>query len=324
MKLRHFLVFAAFSFLAVSCDSNKSERILVTKQPSTTDQQVVEKQLTDLANRVQALELFTATYTAGGPTAFSDCSVLTASEKKTCQIATSVFDAGSQELRANLAAMAKEFQNTLYGTDCINTTDGGCPVAGSLLSNMAAAQANLATHSIDIAGIKSSIASMQTVETSLTSRVTTLEGRLNSFNGTAQSIETIITGIKGDITSLQNDVADLKGVISPSRMVNQYAVCGNIADAGPLYEVLLISGDKKNAYASVKNGSFYGTALFFKAGDTDTAFPTHLGTKTCNFKMYNDTAKTKVQACWVPTNRAATEAQINAARTADTATCTPY
>lgn len=325
MKLRFLLGFIVFAIISLSCTSQDDERVIYRQQPNPAEKQDVDKQLAELNSRIKALELFASSYTSGAPAAFSDCNALTsASEKKICQIATSVSDASSLEIKSSLATAAKGFQETLYGADCLNAVDAGCPVAGSILSDLAAAKANIATNSADISSIKTSITALQTSVTGLTTRMTAIENRFNAFNGTSQSIETIVTGIKSDISALQSDVAELKGVIAPSRTVNKFLLCGDNADSGPIFEIILISGDKTEAYGTVKTGTWYGTALFFKAGDTNLFTSTHLNSKACNFKMYNDATNTKIQACWVKTNRSANAAQIDAARTAATATCTPY
>lgn len=315
-------IFSAFLVLSIFSCSQERDRIVIREDPS---QKEASTKLDELNNRIKALELFASTFTSGVPSDFNDCSTLTsASEKKICQIAQTISATQSLELKTQLATIAKEFQNTLYGVDCINTTDVGCPVSGSLLERMTTARTDINNNTSSISSINSTITSMQTIETNLTSKVNALETRLNAFNGTAESIETIITGIKSDITTLQTDMAEVKGILTPSRIINQYLICGDVTASGPIYELILISGDKTKAYGSVKNGTFYGPALFFKAGDTDLGFDTHLNTKTCHFKMYNNVAKTKVQACWLSSNRSATNAQIDTARAANTATCTLY
>lgn len=323
MRITHLLLFMVFSF--IGCDTSNETRITYRQQANPAEKQDVTNQLNALTEKVRILELFASTYTTGAPTAFGDCdSLISASEKKICQIAKSVSDANSLEVKASLAAAAKEFQSTLYGDSCTSVVEVGCPVSGSVLANITSVQASLATNAASISSIQSTITSMQSVATSLATRVTAIENRFNSFNGTAQSIEIIVTGIRSDITSLQTDVAELKGLISPSRIVNQFLLCGDNTVSGPLFEIILISGDKANAYGTVKNGTYYGTALFFKAGDTNLFTTTHLNTKACKFKMYNNVGNTKVQACWINSDRSATEAQIDAARTATTATCTPF
>ena len=88
--------------------------------------------------------------------------------------------------------------------------------------------------------------------------------------------------------------------------------------------MIAFTGNKTKAYGFVKTGTNYGMGMFFKAGDTNKYMTTSINSKTCRFKMYNDATNVKIQACWIKTNRSATEAQIDAARTAATATCTDY
>jgi hypothetical protein len=101
-------------------------------------------------------------------------------------------------------------------------------------------------------------------------------------------------------------------------------MCAGDSAVGPIFEPILITGDKVKAYGYVKTGTAEGQGLFFKAGDADKLFSTHISSKICNFKMYNNVGNTKIQSCWIIGNRSATAAQIDAARTALTATCTAF
>lgn len=311
-------------FLFVSCADNDQRRT-VNRDENNQEQSALELKLKEVMTRIAALELFASSYTAGGPTSFSDCDSLTsASEKKICQIATAVSNNAALDVKSSLAEAAKGFQNTLYGNDCINGTDAGCPVIGSVMANVITIQASVATNSADIASLSTLLSTTRSAVDGLTTRMGSIESRLDNFDGTAFSVEIVVRGIKSDINVLQAEIAEIKGIIDPSRTTNQYLVCGDVAASGPVYELILISGDKTKIYGNVKSGSFFGNALVFKSGDTDVFTNTRLNTKTCNFKMFNNATNTKVQACWISTNRSATESQINAARTAGTTTCTPY
>ena len=319
-KIRFLIVLMLFF---VGCA--KEEKHRTVPSGSSYGNTSVETELATLREKVRALELFAGTYTAGVENPFGNCDTVTVQlEKLICQIAKTAMASEQAETKMQLATMAKEFQNTIYGADCVDAVVPGCPVAGSLMSNMAKAQSDITSNKTDITAIQGSITSMQAIESAMTTRITNLENRLNAFNGTAQSLETIITGIQTDVSTLKTDVANLKGTLAANKVINQYLICGNNADSGPIFEILLVSGDKTKAYGSLKNGTWYGMGLFFSAGNANAGFTTHLNSKACNFKMYNNVSNSMIQACWVPTNRSASNAQIDAARTAGTATCTDY
>jgi len=294
--------------------------------PMATDNSTSPSQdLADLKQRIAALELFAGTYTAGVDNAFNDCNSLTVPlEQKICQVAQTATATQQAQTKDQLATIAKAFQVTLYGDNCTGAVLLGCPLAGSLMDRVSTAEASLATANTNITAIQGQITAMNALEASLTSQLTALNTRFNSFNGTTKSIETIITGMQSDISTLQTSVAAIQGVIVASRVLNQYLLCGDNSASGPVFELILISGDKTKAYGSIKTGSWYGLGLFFSAGNANALFTTHLNTAACNFKMYNNTTNTRVQACWIASNRSATAAQIDAARTAATATCTDY
>ena len=321
--MKHLLLIALTIFSVLGCDKPEQHR---TVGPMTSDNtKTPAQEIADLQQRLKALELFAGTYTAGVDNAFNDCNSLTVPlEQKICQVAQTATATQQMETKAQLATIAKEFQVTLYGDNCTSVVVPGCPVAGSLMDRVTTAEAGLATAKTDITAIKGDITAMKALETSLTGRVTALENRFNAFNGTASSIETIITGIQSDVSTLKTDVAAIKGVIVASKVLNQYLLCGDNSASGPVFELILVSGDKTKAYGSIKTGSWYGLGLFFSAGNANALFTTHLNTAACNFKMYNNVGNTRIQACWIASNRSATAAQIDAARTAATATCTDY
>lgn len=307
----------------VGCDKVEKRRVV---GPMASDKATsTSEELDSLKQRVKALELFASTYTAGVDNVFSDCNSLSVPlEKKICQVAQTATATQQMETKAQLATIAKEFQITLYGDNCTSEVAAGCPVAGSLIARITSAESDLSTAKSDISTIQGDITAMKILEGSLTTRVTALENRFDTFNGTASSIETIITGIQTDVGTLQTDVAAIQGVIVASKVLNQYLICGDNSVSGPVFELILISGDKTKAYGSIKNGLWYGLGLFFSAGNANLFTTTHLNTRACNFKMYNNVGNTKIQACWINSNRSATAAQIDAARTAATATCTDY
>jgi uncharacterized coiled-coil protein SlyX len=302
-----------FSLISIACGSEPEERVV--RRGPTNDQ------LTELKSRIEALELFASTYTAGILNEFENCDTVASSlDKKICQIAKTAVGAPLMEAKAQLSAIAKEFQNTLYGSDCTAVSSSTCPASDSLVARIATVETGIANNTASIAVINSEIASMKSLESAMTSRLNVLESRLNNFDGTGSSLEAIVSDIRGDISDLQSDIADITGVLAPSKILNAYLLCGDNSDSGPVFETILISGDKKKAIGTVKTGAWYGTASFFVAGQAETLFTTHLNTKSCNFKFYNKADGT-IEACWVPYNRNAPASLIDSTRASGTATC---
>jgi hypothetical protein len=313
------LIWLIFLSIFISCGE------MVEKKQDDYERKQSKQLIDDLQDQVAALTAFASTYASGLNNPFSDCESLTdALESKICKIAQTIGDSKSMEIKVPLQDLAKGFQVELFGPDCTNATDPGCPVAGSTVAKLKTAEDSINNHNISLASINNQIISANTSISVLITRLTTLENRLNNFNGSGRSIETLISGLQSDVAILQSDVSGLKKIIESSRTLQEFDMCGDNPDSGPIYEMVLIAGDRTKVYGSTKVGSKTGPALIFAAGDTDKGFTTSLNSKTCNFKIYNNLTKTKVQACWVVSNRLATTAQIDAARTANTASCTPY
>jgi hypothetical protein len=313
------MIFALVFALSCSSESTTNKR---TQKSPYDEQQAQIKELTD---RVNELSLFASTFTAGVTNEFADCNLVTLPlEKKMCQIAQTATATQQLELKSQLAIMAKEFQTVLFGDDCTDAAAVGCPVVGSIKAKIAEMDASIATNTADIASINTTIVGIQASVTTLAGRVTTLEGRLNNVGGTGKTIETLISEISTDIVLMKADIATIKGTLANSKVLEAFAICGDNASSGPIYETLLLSGDRSKAFAYVKTGTADGLGLFFSAGNANAYYGTNLNTRKCQFKMYNNAGNTAVQACWISTNRSATAAQIDAARTASTATCTPF
>jgi len=303
--------------LLIACGNDVDDR-RATVSPT-------DAKIKDLQQQIDELSLLADSFTAGISNPFSDCeTVVDAMEKKICQIAQT-FNATQQlETKTQLGIMAKQFQNALYGDDCNNTSDAGCPVVGSIYEKLTTLKTTIDAHTASITTINATLATINTAVSTLQGKVTALEGRLNNFNGSGQTAETFVAAIKSDVTSLQSQIASIQNTITSDRILQTYMLCANITSSGPIYEAILITGDKSKAYGYVKTGTAEGLGMFFKAGDANKSYVTSINTRSCRYKMYNDPTNTKVQACWLSTNRSATEAQIDAARTAATATCTPY
>ena len=306
------------TFSMTGCGAQEDHRTVATDQSTA-------QQIKDLKDKVDQLALIADTFTSGITNPFENCTTVTnAMERKICEIAQT-FNASNQlEMKTQLGLAAKEFQKALFGEDCVNGTDPGCPVSGSVTSRLSAAETALTNNTASISAIQSTLTTVQSNVSALTTRVTAIEGRLNNFNGSGQTAEVFVAAIKTDVTALQATVTSIQGLLTSDRILKTYALCGDNTDSGPVYELVAITGDKTKAYGYVKTGTAQGMGMFFKAGDTNKFASTSINSKTCNFKMYNDPTNTKIQACWIKTNRSATAAQIDAARTATTATCTDY
>jgi CII-binding regulator of phage lambda lysogenization HflD len=307
-----------FIVLLVSCGADRETK-------NTRGEYQLANRLQQLQQQVDDLSLLASSFTEGINSTFSDCdTVSNVLEKKMCQIAQTFNVQQQLEIKSQLGTMAKEFQKALFGEDCINTTDAGCPIVGSIADKISGLETTIASHTTSIASIQSTLSSLETSVSMLNGRVTVLENRFSNFNGSGQTIEVFVSAIKTDVTTLQTQVAAMQAILANNRLLSMYSICGDNPDSGPIYEAIAITGDKTTAYGYVRKGNKEGMGSFFKAGDANAYLTTSINSKTCKFKMYNDPTATKIQACWLNNNRSATAAQIDAARTAATATCTPY
>lgn len=314
-------VLILLAMLFVMACGEPMTRTVIVKQPSSE----TENKVKELEKQMAALSLFAGSFTSTELGPFKDCASLTVVlDKKVCTIAQSFTATSQAELKTQLAIMAKEFQNALFGTDCVNSTEAGCPIDGSVSDKITDIQADLVAKTTSISNLEADMLTVQGTLSSLTTRVSTLESRLDNFKGSGKTAEVLVGEIQSDVSALKVDVAAIKGDLASNQAVDQYTICGDNAASGPIYEVMLLSGDRVNAFAYMKVGTADGLGLLFKAGDTNLFKTTYLNSKSCNYKMYNNVGNTKVQACWVSTNRSANQATIDAARTAGTATCTPF
>jgi archaellum component FlaC len=280
--------------------------------------------LSELQKRIDTLNLFAETFTEGIGMQFSDCeSVTNALERKVCQISMTATATQQVELQSQLAGMAKEIQTALFGPECTSEAEVGCPEPTSAQARVNDVESLLAASMDDIQDIQDEIGNVNSLLGALTSRVTSLETRFDNFAASGQSIESLISSIQSDIDTLQNQVAEIQGVLASDQFLTPISICGDNPVSGPIFETALLSGDKSKVYGYVKTGTTSGLGRFFVAGYPDKGFTTSLNTKSCRFKVYNNVSATKVQLCWT-SNRSATDAQIDAARTAGTATCTSY
>jgi len=251
---------------------------------------------------------------------FSSCSIsLPPFQTMMCQIAQTANAEQQVLFIGQMQEIAKIFQNELYGTDCLNTTDPGCPVVGSITARVIAAEANITTAQSNITSLLASVAS-------LNASMATLTARLNNFNGSGSSVETIITGIQSDIATLDSRLDSLEQTVNNGDIYKTYLICGNIPSSGPAYEPILITGDNTIAVAYVVSGTSNGMGEVAKAGVTGSQYlTTRANSANCKFKIYDRT--TSIKLCWKNTDRNATAGAIDTACNAPTfanplATCT--
>jgi len=263
------------------------------------------KEIENLKQVVLQLQGTVAQINAFTASDFSNCTTgLPPFETKICQIAQTSTAEQRVLFASQLSAISKMFQDELYGEDCTNETETGCPVSGSIISEVESLGTDITTFSTDIAALQ-----IQT--TQLESDLLILEGRLNNFNGSGDSIETVLTSIDNDIVLLESRITDIENSINSDTVFQAVALCGDISSSGPIFETLLLSGDKQSitAYLEDGNDAGLGQLKIVDDGQGDIYLNTTLNTRRCNFKVYEYNSELKV--CWNNSNRRANESSID-------------
>jgi hypothetical protein len=236
---------------------------------------------------------------------FADCtSGLPAFETKICQISQTATAQERILYTQQLGEVAKVFQDEIYGEDCINTTDVGCPVADSMTSDIESIQVDIASNNSDVAQVVADIAT-------LNSNVSTLELELDAIEVRLTSAEAAIVALENAQASILSRLDDLEEVVANGDIFKTYQLCGDIANSGPIYEAVLMSGDKSFITAFITTGSKSGLGVLRTAndGDGDTYHSTRVNTRKCKFNIYDDTTELKI--CWNNADRSAAQAEIN-------------
>ena len=231
---------------------------------------------------------------------FSDCSSsLPEFEKKICQIAQTATAEQRLEYTAQLADIVKIFQTELYGEDCIDTVEVGCPVTGSITDIIDDNDASVSQLQSDVLALQSDMAA--------------LEARLDNFNGSGNSVETVISGIESDITAIDARVTALENTINNNTVFKAIAICRDIAASGPIYETVLLNGDRLSITAYIKTGTKSGLGVIkdYNDGNGDLYKTTSLNSKNCKFKIYETISNSDLNICWNNSNRNASEASID-------------
>ena len=282
-----------------------------------------ETRIQIIKNEVEQLKLFVDTYIDGVNNPFKDCETSTGLEKKICQIATTVSSDQQMEMKSQLAEMAKQFQDAIFGADCTKDVSAGCPTSSSILGKITDFETRVSQNTTDISSLSSRVTAIETNVSSLTTKVATLEDRLNNISGSGKTLEQVLQSNQTDITDLKTKVASILSSTVSDTNLRVYTLCNDNTDAGPIFEPIMINTGKTNVFGNYQVGSVKGIGTVFTYGNANKGFDTTLGTKKCHVRIYSIVATSKVMVCWLKTNRLATDAQIDAAKTANTATCIP-
>lgn len=281
--------------LLVSCGTEKVDKRTKHRE---------DPEITKLKEQVLALQGTIAQINAFTANDFSDCdSGLPPFETKICEIAQTATAEQSIRFKSQLSEVVKIYQDELYGEDCINDTDPGCPVTGSILDQLD----DVADHSTDIAALQSDVLQLQ-------SDLAAVESRLDDFNGSGNSIETVITAIQNDIVLIESRLDDLEAVVDSGDVFKTIEICDDIVNSGPIYETFLMTGDRLKVIGYLQETiGKRGLGTVKEYGDIlgDVYEQTTLNTRRCRFKVYEDTVESYLRICWNNTNRNASSASID-------------
>lgn len=275
--------------------------------------QAPNEELDDLKKQVLELQGTVAQITSFTANDFTSCNgSLPTFWQTICQISQTSNAEQSATFVGQMQQVAKIFQNELYGTDCINTTDPGCPVLTSVTGRLSTAETTIASHTASITTINANVSTLQTAVAQLQTDVSAIKNRLNNFNGSGNSVETVITGIQSSITTLSARVTVLETTVNSGSIYKTFLICGNISASGPAFEPILLTGDNTKAVAYLVSGTSNGMGVVSQAGVTGSLYlSTFANTATCKFRIYDRT--TTIKVCWKNDNRSATSAQIDTA-----------
>ena len=293
------LLLTLFSVTCVSC--GKPEKVNKRTNRHSPQQEELER----LKKEVLALQGTIAQIDAFVANDFADCSNgLPPFETKICQISQTATAQERILYTQQLGEVAKVFQDEIYGEDCINAVDAGCPVANSMTSDIDNIQADILSNNSDITQVIADIAT-------LNSGVSTLQSEIAAIDTRLTSAESAITALENAQTSILSRLDDLEEVVANGDIFKTYQICSDIVDSGPIYEAVLMSGDKSFITAFITTGTRNGLGILRAAndGNGDTHHTTRVNTKRCKFNIYDDTTELKI--CWNNDDRNATQVEIN-------------
>ena len=216
---------------------------------------------------------------------FADCKTnLPPFEEKLCQVAQTASAEQLIKITGQMAIISESFQTELYGIDCANAVDVGCPVTGSIMDQLA---------NLDPADITQ----LQTDLAALELEVDGLENRFDDFDGSGNSIETVIN-------NLDQRISDIEALVGGSDYYQWLFLCEDINLWR--HEPILRTGDKLTLrfYTAAGNNGMGQLSV----GDGDSYIRTNLNPK-CNVKFYDLTTEYKV--CWNNQDRNASEVSID-------------
>lgn len=290
------ILLTLLTFLAVSCGQQEAvDTRRTTPVPQEPDEiTILRNMVLNLQGTVTQINNFVASD-------FSSCDSgsLPAFETKLCQVAQTATAEQQVTLFGQLQELQSIMQESIYGGDCINDTDAGCPMAGSILDDLA---------NIDVATIESDIAQLQTDVTNLQASVNAINTRLDDFDGSGNSIETVINTIESELISLDSRLDDIENVVNGADYY-QWIFIGNDIAGLAAKEPILRTGDKLNIVAYVQSATKNGMGLIAEAGVSgDQTFQTDVKPKV-RFRIYDLTTELKV--CWDNTDRNSSAANID-------------
>lgn len=295
----------AISMVMVACGSGDHNHYHKEKND---DVEKLKSQVLALIGTIDQIENFTASD-------FSTCSgSLPPFETKICQIAQTATAEQSVLFASQLQEFVKVMQTSLYGADCRETVEAGCPAPGSVLHTLDAIETAVNDTVAGVADMQADITALQADVAALQASVASLNSRLNDFNGSGESIETVVSGIETTIAAMESRIDAIEDTLDSGSLYKTALVCGDIVASGPIYEAFLITGDDTQVIGYIQiqpSNQRRGLGVVAAAGDGDVFTSTHLNTQSCNFKIYDLTTTVKLR--WNNSNRNSSQANIDTA-----------
>lgn len=289
MKLLAYLSLA----LLISCGSQDS-----VNYRKSTELHVLKTQVLALQGTVALIDAFSEND-------FSDCSnALPPFESKICRIAQTATAEQRVIFASQLGDMAKIMQVSLYGEDCTSEAEAGCPVPGSITADIADLVASSDDLQNDIAAIQAEVLQLQ-------ADIAAINSRLNDFNGSGSSVETVISNLQSDLTAIESRVDAVEAVLDSNVVYKTIFLCSDNSTSGPVFEAILMSGDRQTITAYMQDGSKRGLGKLKEVSDSqgNLFLTTALNTRACNFKIYEASGELKV--CWSKTSRTINQASLD-------------
>jgi len=270
-------IYTCLLLLTTSCACGRVD-VVDQRSPNRPSNQELDARVLELTGVVAQLQAFLASD-------YTDCAVtLPAFERKLCQVAQTATAEQRVLLTARLSEMAKTFQTAIYGDDCTAAIAPGCPAPGSIL-----AQGNAAAGQI----------------TALSTSIQALDTRLTTA-------EAAIAAIDSTLITLNGRVQVLEAAFATASIYTAIDMCADVTPTvGPLFEVLLLQGDRSRLVAYIEAGGNRGLGVVRQAGAGDLVIESTLSTLKCRAKIYDAVGGLRI--CWLKGNRMPAEAALDAA-----------